>query len=103
LVAFHNPIPEKKSPRSSSGSPSGNSGLLGAWVQAEKMMQVVLILPSAGFVCWVIGTLLDRWLHVTWIATAGAIFGILAGLVAAVRLAILYTSGAKNDGSGGAS
>jgi len=101
-VAYHNPIPEKKSlPQSPSSSPSGNSGLFGSWVQAEKLMQIALILPSAGFVCWLLGTLLDRWLHVTWIATVGAIFGIIAGLVAAVRTALVHTSRSNNDGPGG--
>jgi ATP synthase protein I len=66
------------------------SGMLGAWVQAEKMIQIALLLPSAAFIGWLAGYGLDRWLHVTWIAMSGVIFGIVAGLVGAVRMAIFY-------------
>lgn len=84
--------------------------MFGAWVQAEKMMQIVLLLPSAAFIGWLAGYGLDRWLHQKWMATAGAIFGIFAGLVGAVRMAIFYSadsnrdnsnSGRKPDASGG--
>ena len=67
---------------------------MGAWVQAEKMTQIALMLPSAGFLGWLAGYGLDRWLHQGWIAMAGVIFGIIAGLVGAIRMAIAY--GAKN-------
>jgi len=79
------------------------SGLVGAWVQAEKMVQIVLLLPSAGFIGWLAGYGLDRWLHQTWIAMAGIVFGIVAGLVGAVRMAMVYggdSSGGKRDGNG---
>ena len=73
------------------------SGMFGAWVQAEKMMQIVLLLPSAAFIGWLAGYGLDRWLHQTWIAMAGIIFGIVAGLVGAIRMAIAYGAGAANE------
>jgi ATP synthase protein I len=85
------------------------SGMIGAWVQAEKLMQIALLLPSAAFIGWLAGYGLDRWLHQKWIGTAGAFFGIVAGLVGAVRMAIFYSTDAnrrdsnrsKPDGSGG--
>jgi ATP synthase protein I len=86
VVPYHNPIPDKK--EDSSGS--GMSGMLGAWVQAEKIVQIVLLLPSAAFIGWLAGYLLDRWLHQSWIAMAGIIFGIVAGLVGAVRMAMIF-------------
>jgi F0F1-type ATP synthase assembly protein I len=84
MVPYHNPIPEKKQDR------SGMSGMFGAWVQAEKMMQIVLLLPSAAFIGWLAGYGLDSWLHQSWIAMAGILFGIVAGLVGAIRMAIAY-------------
>jgi len=94
MVPYHNPIPEKK-------PQSGMSGMLGAWVQAEKMVQIVLVLPSAGFIGWLAGYGLDRWLHQTWIAIAGAIFGIIAGLVGAVRMAMFYDANSKSGSKSG--
>jgi ATP synthase protein I len=87
VVPYHNPIPEKKQ--------TGMGGLVGAWVQAEKMMQIVLLLPSAAFIGWLAGYGLDRWLHQKWISIAGVIFGIVAGLVGAVRMALFYGAGAQ--------
>jgi ATP synthase protein I len=110
VVPYHNPIPEKK-------GRSGQSGVFNAWVQAEKLLQIALMLPSAGFIGWLAGYGLDRWLHQAWVAIVGAIFGIIAGLVGVVRMAMVYghDSGAEpyqgnkdgngntRDGSGGAS
>jgi ATP synthase protein I len=89
MVPYHNPIPEKKQSSGSSGG-AGISGMFGAWVQAEKMMQIVLLLPSAAFIGWLAGYGLDRWVHQSWIAMAGIMFGIVAGLVGAIRMAIAY-------------
>jgi ATP synthase protein I len=94
MVPYHNPIPEKK-------PQSGMSGFVGAWVQAEKMMQIVLVLPSAGFIGWLAGYGLDRWLHQTWMGVAGAIFGIIAGLVGVVRMAIVYGADSSADAKSG--
>lgn len=87
-------MPEKK-------QPSGQSGLFSSWVQAEKLLQIAMTLPSAGFIGWLAGYGLDRWLHRTWMATAGAIFGILAGLVGVVRIAMASDSKPGNDPSNG--
>lgn len=67
--------------------------MLGAWVQAEKMIQIALILPCAGFIGWLLGAWLDHLLHQAWISVAGIIFGILAGLVGAVKLTMVYAGG----------
>jgi F0F1-type ATP synthase assembly protein I len=96
MVPYHNPIPEKKQSSGSSAG-AGMSGMFGAWVQAEKMMQIVLLLPSAAFIGWLAGYGLDRWLHQSWIAMAGIMFGIVAGLVGAVRMAIAYGAASSAD------
>jgi hypothetical protein len=111
-MPFHRPIPEPKRrtnpgdgppPEPSKGAFAG--GILGAWVQAEKVMQIALMLPSAAFIGWVIGFGLDHWLHQTWIATIGIVVGIIAGLVGAIRMAMAYSADPKTgdrngDGAG---
>ena len=97
-MPYHNPIPEKKQ---RSGSSSGGSGLFGAYVQAEKLMQIAFMLPSAGFIGWLAGYGLDRWLHQTWIAMAGIVFGIMPGLVGAIRMAMAYSAKNGNDDGNG--
>jgi len=96
MVPFHNPIPERKQRDKAGDSSSGDSaqgglggGMIGAWIQAEKMIQIALVLPCAAFICWLPGYWLDRHFHQTWMAIAGVVFGIIAGLVAAIRMAVV--------------
>jgi len=89
MVPFHNPIPEQKQRGKDSAA---GGGLMGSWIQAEKMIQIAMVLPCAAFICWLPGVWLDRHFHQTWMATAGVVFGIIAGLVAAVRMAMVYAN-----------
>lgn len=91
MVPYHRPIPQRRS-GDSRGSGGSGAGIFNAWVQAEKLTQIAMMLPSAGFVGWLVGYGLDRWLHQTWIGITGAVFGIIAGLVAAVRMAVAYSA-----------
>ena len=96
MVPFNNPIPENKAkPKSSSA--------IKAWVEAEKLMQIAILLPSSVGVGWLFGALADRGLHQHWIGIAGMVFGGVSGLVYVVRLAIT-TEGesrtGKNTGAG---
>ena len=100
-MPYHRPIPEKKR-RAKAGNEaagdqaqSGFGGMMGAWVQAEKMMQIALMLPCAAFIGWLIGYGLDHWLHQTWIAMIGIVVGILSGLVGAIRMAMVYAGDPK--------
>ena len=97
MMPYHRPIPERKQSGKAGGAPSDDpaqggvgSGLIGAWIQAEKMIQIALVLPCAAFIGWLPGFWLDRHFHQTWIAMAGVVFGIIAGLVAAIRMAMMY-------------
>ena len=87
-MPFNRPIPESKQPRK---YPSALATLM----EAEKMMQIAILLPSAAFIGWLIGAWADSSLHQHWIAVAGSIFGGVCGLVYVVRLAI--TAGAKAE------
>ena len=42
-------------------------------------------MPAATFVGWVVGYLLDKWLHTTWLYLLGLLLGIAAGFVELVR------------------
>jgi hypothetical protein len=109
-LPYHRPIPESKRrgkadgilpPEQAKNGLAGGPGILGAWIQAEKMIQIALVLPCGGFIGWVIGAVLDRWLHQTWISMAGVVLGIIAGLVGAIQMAMVYTAGSKQEGKNG--
>jgi len=89
-MPYHRPIPD-------SNSRGQGSGILGAWVQAEKMLQIALVLPCAAFIGWLGGALLDNWLHQVWMAMAGIVLGIVSGLVGAIRMAMVYAADPKLD------
>ena len=96
LMTYNNPVPENKT----QGKAAGGFQSL---VQAEKLMQIAILLPSSVGVGWLFGALADRWLHQAWIGIAGMVFGGVSGLVYVVRLAIT-TEGesrtGKNTGAG---
>ena len=91
-MAYNKPIQDGDEKRRDSGG-------LATLVQAEKMMQIALLLPSAAFVGWLLGALLDRWLHTTWIGAAGIVFGGISGLVYVIRLVLV--AGAETDDKSG--
>ena len=80
-MPYHRPIPDPKR----DGKPAS---LMGAWIQAEKLMQIALILPCSAFIGWLIGAWFDRHFHQSWIAIVGIVFGGISGLVYVVRLAL---------------
>ena len=88
MVPFNSPIPDSKPPR---GSSSGVKSL----ADAEKLMQVAILLPASAFVGWLAGAWLDSRFHQTWIALLGILFGGISGLVYVVRLAM--RTGPKAD------
>ena len=98
-MGYGHSIPERKQRgQRKPGDATGGGlagGLMHAWIQAEKMLQVAMMLPSAAFIGWVAGYGLDRWLHRTWMATAGVVFGIVSGLVGAVQMAIVFAADPK--------
>ena len=90
MVPFNSPIPDSKPPR---GSSSGVKSL----ADAEKLMQIAILLPASAFVGWLAGAWLDSRFHQTWIALLGILFGGISGLVYVVRL-VMRTG--PNAGSG---
>jgi len=77
-MPFHRAIPDSKQPDKS------RSGF-GAYVEAEKLMQIAFVLPSAVFIGWLGGALADHLLHQKWIVIVGIILGSISGLVLLCR------------------
>ena len=95
-MPFNPPIPDPK-PRPKSKS------AFSSWIEAERMMQVALILPCSAGVGWLFGAWLDKVLHQTWISLAGILFGGISGIVYVVRMVVERGSGSDsgpNRGSG---
>jgi hypothetical protein len=95
-MAFNRPIPEStKTPKTSGGTGANNGGIQ-TLVQAEKLTQIAVLLPSAAFIGWLAGAWLDGKLHQSWIGLAGILFGGISGLVYVVRLVMASGGGTGN-------
>jgi F0F1-type ATP synthase assembly protein I len=55
------------------------------WVQIGRYSQIAFMLPAGTVAGYLLGSLLDRWLHVTWISIIGLILGTVAGLIELIR------------------
>ena len=62
-------------------------GGLRSLVEAERLLQIIFVLPSAVAICGFLGALADWKLHQSWMMIAGLIFGAIAGMYYVVRLA----------------
>ena len=58
------------------------------WVTVAKYSEIGFIIPAAIVAGYIVGALLDRWLHTTWLSVAGLILGVIAGFVQMVRMAM---------------
>ncbi len=94
MVPFNRPIPESKK---QSKVAAGLSGL----VEAEKWMQVALVVPCAVGICWLLGAWLDSMLHTGWISIAGVVFGGISGPVYVVRTAVAAEKASRPVGNNG--
>ena len=80
-MPFQRPSPESKNRR-------GLSSGFGSFVEAEKLMQVAFVLPTALVICWFMGWWLAEHTHQRWLEIAGIIFGCIVGLVYVIQMAI---------------
>jgi putative F0F1-ATPase subunit (Ca2+/Mg2+ transporter) len=92
-MPFNRPIPDSK-------PQSKNSGGIQTLVQAEKLMQIAILLPSAAFIGWLAGAWLDSKLHQSWIGLAGIVFGGISGLVYVIRLVMATGDGTAKSADG---
>ena len=80
-MPFDRPIPNSRP------EPKWSSGIA-TLVEAEKLMQIAILLPSAAFIGWLIGAWADNHFHQHWIGLAGMVFGGISGLVHVIRLVV---------------
>lgn len=55
------------------------------WVQFARYSQLAFMLPAATVAGWLLGAVLDRWLHTTWLYLVGILLGIAAGFIELIR------------------
>lgn len=55
------------------------------WVQFGRYSQIAFMLPAGTVAGYLLGALLDRWLHTSWIAVVGLILGSVGGLIELIR------------------
>lgn len=55
------------------------------WLQIGRYSQLAFALPAATVAGWILGVLLDRWLHTNFLYLVGLLLGIAAGFVELVR------------------
>ena len=55
------------------------------WVQVGRYSQLAFMLPAGTVAGYLLGALLDRWLHVSWISVVGLLPGTAAGLIELIR------------------
>ena len=89
-MSFHRAIPESKPPA------KATSGL-GAYVEAEKLMQIAFVLPSAVVIGWLAGALADHLLHQKWIVIVGIVLGSISGLVFVVQTAVAAEKNSRKE------
>lgn len=92
-MAYNRPIPKRGAQRKTSSG-------LETLVQAEKLMQIAILLPSAAFIGWLLGAWADRAWHQSWMGIAGIVFGGVSGLIYVVRL-VMTSGNEKKGGSAG--
>jgi ATP synthase protein I len=89
-MPFHRAIPESKPPAKAAGG-------FASLVEAEKLMQIAFVLPSAVVIGWLLGWWADNHFHQSWIALAGIVLGSIAGMVSAIRMAVGSMANPKKE------
>ena len=82
-MPFLRPMPERKPDHD-------NRGLLSAYIEAERYLQIALMLPAAALIGWGIGAWIDWKLQLHWLGAVGVVVGCLAGVVNVIRMAMAY-------------
>jgi ATP synthase protein I len=84
-MPFHNPTPDAKAREQSQPKDSGG---LKSLAQAERLMQIALVLPCGMVLGWGLGWWIDHHFHSHWATITGVIVGISAGMVGAIRMGL---------------
>jgi len=62
-----------------------------AWIQFGRYSQIAFMLPAGTVAGYLLGALVDKWLHLTWVSIVGLILGTVAGLIELIRTALRDT------------
>lgn len=89
-MPFNRPIPESKPPAKAAGG-------MRAYVEAEKLMQIAFVLPSAVVIGWLGGALADHLLHQKWIVIAGIAMGCVSGLYYVIQSAFAAEKASRKE------
>jgi F0F1-type ATP synthase assembly protein I len=57
------------------------------WSVVARYSEIGFIIPGAVLLGFILGKLLDYWLHTTWLYIAGVIFGAVVGFIEMIRMA----------------
>ncbi len=57
------------------------------WASVARYSEIGFIIPAAVLLGFVLGKLLDYWLHTKWLTVSGIIFGAVVGFVQMIRSA----------------
>lgn len=68
-----------------------------AWATMGRYSEIAFVLPAGVFVGYLVGAVLDKHLHTTWLYLVGLLLGIVAGFVDLVRVLMQ----AEKDGNAG--
>ncbi|HZQ96324.1 MAG TPA: AtpZ/AtpI family protein [Candidatus Sulfotelmatobacter sp.] len=55
------------------------------WVQFGRYSQLAFMLPAGTVAGYLVGALLDRWLHTSWISIVGLLLGTTGALIELIR------------------
>jgi F0F1-type ATP synthase assembly protein I len=80
-MPYHRPIPESQARPKTPGG-------IGNLVEAEKLLQIAFLLPSAVLIGWLGGAWLAHIFHHKWIMIAGLLLGCASGLTMVIRQAM---------------
>ncbi len=56
-----------------------------AWAQIARYSEIGFIIPAAVLLGYILGWMIDHWLHTHWAAIAGVVFGAVVGFVQMIR------------------
>ena len=61
------------------------------WVQFGRYSQIAFMLPAGTVAGYLLGALMDRWLHIGWMTVVGLILGTAGGLIELIRTVLRDT------------
>ncbi len=66
------------------------------WVVVARYSEIGFIIPAAVFLGFIVGKVLDHYLHTSWIYIVGLVFGAVVGFYEMIRIALRSTESNDN-------